>query len=118
MMIAKNKYTAQFNRENRFLIDDDDAEIKLAYTLTKPMKIGWTYDNEGVYKFVLTESNSEDTDNHKLGIANYYKYFPKDAGVSDVKISGVTITSSIDEDSSGSVISDSEDSNDGRRVWI
>ena len=40
MTIAKNKYTTKFNRENRFLIDDPDADFKLAYILSKPLKVG------------------------------------------------------------------------------
>ena len=51
----------------------------LAFTLSKPLKIGHSYDDEtGVYKFVLHEVNSTDDDNFELGIADYYKYFPKE----------------------------------------
>lgn len=75
--IARNKYTTKLTRENRFLIDDDDSPIKLAYTLSKPFKLGGTYNNEGVYKFVLQEvGTAEDFDNQDLRIADYYRYFP------------------------------------------
>lgn len=76
--IARDEHTARLNRESRFLIDDPDSEDVLAYRLTKPFKLSSTYNNEGVYKFVLTECNTEDTDNTELLIADYYKYFPRD----------------------------------------
>lgn len=78
MRISRNEYTVKFNRENRFLIDDPDSEVKLAYALTKPLKVGHVYNNEGIYSFVLQEVNSTDDDNHELSIADYYKHFPKD----------------------------------------
>lgn len=75
--IAKNTNTAKFNRETRFLIDDSDANPKIAYSLTKPLKVGSVYNNTGVYSFILQEVVSTEYDNHKLGIADYYKHFPK-----------------------------------------
>lgn len=84
MTIAKNEHTAKFGRENRFLIDEPDSAEKLAYLLTKPLKTGKTYQGEGVYSFVLQESVSTDNDNLELGIADYYKHFPKDDAGADV----------------------------------
>lgn len=75
--IARNEYTVKFNRECRFLIDDPESEHKLAYLLTKPLKLGATFNNKGVFKFVLQEVTATEHDNHELGIADYYKYFPK-----------------------------------------
>lgn len=80
MQIARNKYTVAFNREHRFLIDDADSPHKLAYLLTKPLKRGLTYNNKGTFKFVLQEVTATEFDNHELGIADYYKYFPKKDG--------------------------------------
>ena len=77
MIIARNEETVNFNRKNRFLIDDVDAEQKLAYTLTHPSKMGFTYNKKGVFRFVLQESMTTADDNHELGIADYYKYYPK-----------------------------------------
>lgn len=77
MVIAKNQYTVEFGRETRFLIDDADASEKLAYLLTKPLKIGKQYNGEGIYAFVLQEAVSTDDDNMELGIADYYKHFPR-----------------------------------------
>ena len=74
MTIAKNDDTAKFGRENRFLIDEPDSGDKLAYLLTKPLKVGKTYGGKGVYAFVLQEVVSTDDDNMELGIADY-KYY-------------------------------------------
>lgn len=78
MIIARNEHTVKFGRIDRFLIDDPDSPIKLSYQLTKPVKLGSVFNNEGVFKFVLQEVNSTIDDNHELGIADYYKYFPRE----------------------------------------
>lgn len=77
MTIARNERTVKFRRENRFLIDDPESDHKLAYLLTKPLKLGATFNNKGVFKFVLQEVTATEDDNHALGIADYYKHFPK-----------------------------------------
>lgn len=76
MTIARNDYTKNFTRACRFLIDDPESPLKLAYALTKPLKLGWSFNNKGCYKFVLQEVNSTSDDNIELGIADYYKYHP------------------------------------------
>ena len=81
--IARNSQTINLNRKNRFLIDDPETEHKLAYTLSKPLKLGGVFNNQGVYKFVLQEVSATDDDNHELGIADYYKYFPRSEANSD-----------------------------------
>lgn len=77
MIIAKNEHTTNFTRESRFLIDDPDADTKLSYALTKPLKVGLVYNTDGVYSFVLQEVSSTEDDNHELSLADYYKYYPK-----------------------------------------
>ena len=96
MTIARNEYTVKFNRENRFLIDDPDSEIKLAYQLTKPLKLGASFNEQGVFKFVLQEVTATGDDNNELGIADYYKHFPQN-----------------DSDKS-----DKDESNSGKKVWL
>lgn len=86
VQIAKNAYTDALDRENRFLIDDDDSPHKLSYQLTKPLKKGLVYNGDGTYKFVLQEVTATEFDNHELGIADYYHHFPK---VVDDKISAI-----------------------------
>lgn len=98
MTIAKNEHTVKFGRENRFLIDDPESFEKNAYLLTKPLKVGKTYNNQGIYSFVLQEVVSTDDDDMELGIADYYKHFPKqDNSNEDDNIS---------------------DSNTGKKVWL
>lgn len=78
LTIAKDEYSIKLCRDNRFLIDDYDSPKVLAYRLSKPFKLGGSFDNTGVLHFVLQECNSEDTDNMELHIANYYDHFPND----------------------------------------
>lgn len=105
MTIARNNDTLKFNRQSRFLIDDPEVETKTSYLLTKPLKIGHIYNNTGVYLFVLQEVVSTDDDNHSLGIADYYKFFPK-----DITSDGVETESVIDPENN-------IDEN-GRQVWL
>lgn len=76
MTITRNDMTVKFSRSNRFLIDDPESPQKLAYLLTKPLKLAGVYNGKGYYKFVLQEVTSTQDDNQELGIAEYYKYFP------------------------------------------
>lgn len=112
MQIARNKYTVKFDRESRFLIDDEDSPHKLSYILTKPLKVGALYNGRGVFKFVLQESTATGDDNHELGIADYYKYFTKD---------GLKIPI-VEEDDDGSSDKTPEDNAPseigGKRVWF
>lgn len=105
MTISRNKDTVKFGREHRFLIDDPDSFEKLAYLLTKPLKLGAVYNNHGVYSFVLQEVVSTDDDNHELGIADYYKYFEKEINPDD------TTDESDDRDEGSS-------DEGGKKVWL
>lgn len=103
MIIAKNEHTTKFKRGCRFLIDDANSEMMLAYELTKPFKLSGVYNNQGIFKFVLQEVNTTDDDNQELRVADYYKQFPKVAG----------------EVSRNNVIDpDNTTTEDGRKVWI
>lgn len=97
--VGKDKYTVKLGRKNRFLIDDPDSDAILAYRLTKPLKVGSVYNGQGVLGFILTEVNSEDTDNPELGIADYYKHFPR-------RHDPVEVTPGTQE------------TPDGKRVWL
>lgn len=79
--IAKNEETSRLGRTNRFLIDDPASPVKLAYTLSKPLKFNGIYNGEGAFKWVLQEVQTTVDDNQDLMIADYYKYFPKDEPV-------------------------------------
>lgn len=104
MIIAKNEHTTKLKRGCRFLIDDADSELMLAYELTKPFKLGSVYNDKGIFKFVLQEVNTTDDDNQALRVADYYKYFPReDTGE-------VSPDLSIDPDNTTT--------DDGRKVWL
>lgn len=98
MTIAKDSETLRLTRENRFIIDDYGSPSPLAYRLSKPFRLGGSYDERGVLYFVLQECNTEDTDNLGLHIANYYRYFPRECDETPVK------PGDVDED--------------GKKVWI
>lgn len=111
LTIAKDEYSIQLNRESRFLIDDYDSHDVLAYRLTKPFKLGGSFNGSGVLNYVLTECNTEDTDNFELHIANYYKYFPKNGQVSVPDEAG--------KDGEGlPADTPSGDTTGGRKVWF
>lgn len=76
LTISKNESTSKLNRDTRFLIDDTSSGEALAYSLSKPLRVGNVYEEEGVFKFVLQEVNSTEYDNKELMVADYYKYFP------------------------------------------
>lgn len=78
MTITRNKETQRFGRSNRFLIDDTGSAHPMAYALTKPLKVGGVYNNEGTYKFVLQEITTTDDDRFDLMIADYYKHFKRE----------------------------------------
>lgn len=74
--LGKDKDTNQLSRGKRFLVDDLDSEVPLAYQITKPNKLFNIYNNEGVFRFILNEVNVTDNDNVELRIADYYSWKP------------------------------------------
>ena len=74
-----------------------------AYLLTKPLKVGKTYNGHGVYSIVLQEVVSTDNDNFELGIANYYLHFPKDKTLETDNVDGKN---------------DGSESDTGKKVWL
>lgn len=83
--LPRNRFTVQIERDQRFLIDDPDAETVLAYRVSKPFKVGGVYNRKGVMSFVLTEENTTDDDNIELRIADYYKFFPREINAAAVE---------------------------------
>lgn len=102
MTISRNSDTVKFGREHRFLIDDPETKKKQSFLLTKPLRVGKTYNQKGVFSFVLQEVVSTDDDNMELGIANYYKHFPK----------------TIEEEIIPPKMEGSSDGDKGKKVWI
>lgn len=80
VILALDDETAKLNRTSRFLIDYYGSDNVMAYRLTKPLKVGANYNDNGVFSFVLAECNTEDDDNLEMHIADYYKYFPRPDG--------------------------------------
>lgn len=103
LVIARDQYTVKLNRSSRFLIDDGASPNVIAYRLTKPFKLGSGCSETGVLSFVLSECNTEDSDNFELRIANYYDYFPAEKS-----------------DDTGNVPPDDGAAGDtsGKKVWI
>lgn len=98
MTISRNKHTVNFGRHNRFIIDEPESLERNAFLLTKPLKVGKTYGGKGVYSFVLQEVVTTDDDNIELGIADYYKYFPREE------------TQNVSEENTSN--------EEGKKVWI
>ena len=80
MTIARNNQTVLFDRRRRFIVDDPSSPRKIAYTLSKPLKLGWSFNDHGCFKFVLQEINTTNDDNLELSIPDYYLHFPKNTG--------------------------------------
>lgn len=75
--ISRTDDVLQLGRENRFIIDDPDCHEHLAYSLTKPLRMGRTYNGDGVFAFVMQEVETTDDDDLENCIADYYKYYPR-----------------------------------------
>lgn len=75
--VARNSETVRLSRDDRFIIDDPESPSPLAYALTKPLKLGSSYNNEGVFRFVLQEVVTTDYDNLDNRVADYYRHFAK-----------------------------------------
>ena len=100
--LPKDLETLALDRDARFIIDDYAVPNPLAYRLTKPFKLGGSFDDNGVVIFVMTECNTEYDDNTDLHIADYYKHFPREDENSNIVSVDVPV----------------EDFDAGRRGWI
>lgn len=115
MTLPRDSETVRLNRQNRFILDDFDSPEPIAYRLTKPFKLGHTFQDEGVLMFVLSECNTEDDDNLELHIADYYTYFPREDDEDD------TADTDIEEPEGGESIIDETGNDDTpatRRSWL
>lgn len=104
LTLARNEHTAKLRRGCRFLIDDEESEVMLAYELTKPYKLSNVYNGSGVFKFVLQEVNTTDEDNQELRVADYYKYYPKEATTKPTP--------------DNTINPEGTTTDDGRQVWL
>lgn len=80
LTVAKDCDTVLLKRDSRFLVDDPDADECIAYEITKPDRVTGTLDydsgREGVYKYLIREMNSIDTDDLKKMIPDNSEYVP------------------------------------------
>lgn len=83
LYLPRDDETVRLNRQNRFLVDDYGSPNVLAYRLTKPFKLGGSYNQNGILSFVMAECNTEETDDLENHIANYYQYFPRETDGDD-----------------------------------
>lgn len=82
VVVSRTEDTLRLDRTTRFIIDDPDCHEHLAYVLTKPLRMGSTYNGDGVFNFVVQEVETTDNDNLELLVADYYKYYPRpDTGI-------------------------------------
>jgi len=107
--LPRNAHTSIMRRDCRFLVDEPTfTEHMMAYSLTKPLKLGATYGEDGVYKFVLQEVVMTDDDNPEIRVADYYKYYDRPPGSKNINTSTDELIDpehNIDEDT-------------GRKVWL
>lgn len=114
--VARNAETAKLGRTNRFIIDDPASQVQLSYLLTKPLKLGWSFNDYGAYKFVMQEVNSTKDDNFELQIADYYKYFPQSGSDSSGETDGAS--SAGGDTGTGDSGSTPTGSGNGREGWL
>ena len=77
VVVSRTEDTLRLDRTTRFIIDDPDCHEHLAYVLTKPLRMGSTYNGDGVFNFVVQEVETTNNDNLELLVADYYKYYPR-----------------------------------------
>ena len=120
MTIARNQYTVKFNRKSRFLVDDLEADNLLSFDLSKPLKIGHTYNNKGVFKYVLSESDFvPEYDNDELGIADYYMYFPKESPDGSSTVGSLIVgTGTVGTDNAATQPIGQSSQANGKKVWF
>jgi hypothetical protein len=106
LILPRDKDTVRLGRDNRFIIDDEDAPNPLAYRLTKPFKLTSVYGGNGIVSFTLMECNTEESDDLERHIANYYNYFPQDA------------PPALDKDEEGVISSEKPRDEAAREVWF
>lgn len=77
VVVSRTEDTLKLDRTTRFIIDDPDCHEHLAYVLTKPLRMGSTYNKDGVFNMVVQEVETTDDDDLEQLVADYYKYHPR-----------------------------------------
>ena len=76
--LSKDEDTAKLKRGKRFLLYDPDCDDALAFEITKPNTLFNVFEEAGVYRFILVETNMTENDNKELMIADYYHWDPNE----------------------------------------
>lgn len=77
MTIPKDEDTIELTRGRRFLIADVDTDALCAYEISKSNTLFDVFDREGVFRFILNETNVTKNDNKDLMIADCDKWIPR-----------------------------------------
>lgn len=73
LKIKKDSLTDKFHRGMRFYIDQESSNDKLVYEISNPNRFSNVYEGEGIYAFLLKESNKSPLDNDNLMVADFYE---------------------------------------------
>lgn len=76
--VAKDNETTQIHRGTRFLIDDADANSTIAYEITKIDRVTGLLDGNGIYKFLVVETNVREGDDVVYMIPDNSVYQPNE----------------------------------------
>ncbi len=114
LTIGKDDDTIELSRGARFLIDDPDSDVALAYQITKPNKLYNIYNGQGVFKFILNEVQSTDEDNVALRIADYTNWDPPIARDGDHADSTATVDQIVAVAQARAEMTP----NDNKEVWL
>lgn len=74
--VSRDFETANLNRGKRFIIDDPDTLEPLCYEITKPNRFFNVYNEAGIVRFILVETNLTSNDNLDLRIADFFNRAP------------------------------------------
>ena len=78
LTIPKDEDTLELTRGRRFLIADVDTDALCAYEISKSNTLFDVFKDEGVFRFILNETNITKNDNKDLMIADVDKWIPRD----------------------------------------
>lgn len=112
--LPKDEDTIALGRGKRFLIDDVNAQEVLAYEITKSNRLFNVYNDRGVFRYIMGETQLTDNDNVELRIADFYNWsphIPLDNEHRDKDISLTDIVADAKEKAE-------QPDDDGKRVWI
>lgn len=114
MTICKDNDTNELRRGARFLVDDVDSEVPLAYEITKPNKLFNVFNGEGVFKFILNEVQLTKEDNVELRIADYTSWKPHTPRDGDHIDSDLTVVQIVD----AATAKANEVPDDNKKGWL